>query len=73
LTAPAKIAGGAFQFSFTNTPDVSFIVYYATNPATPASNWAVISGPTEVSAGHYQFTDSQAGLNSGRFYRVRSP
>ena len=73
LAQETKLPGGAFQFAFTNTPDVSFIVYAATDPSTPFSNWAVISGPTEVSPGSYFFTDPQSATNTRRFYRIRSP
>jgi hypothetical protein len=78
VTAPVlrqtvKFAGGTFQFTFTNTPDVSFLAYAATNLSTPASNWVVLTGPTEVSPGQYQFSDPQATNNVRRYYRIRSP
>jgi hypothetical protein len=73
LVPAASLSAGTFQCEFTNTPDVSFIAYYATNPSTPLTNWKVISGPTEVSPGHYQLSDPQAGSNSRGFYRIRSP
>jgi hypothetical protein len=73
LTRPVKLPGGEFQFTFTNTPDVSFIVYGTTNLYLNLSNWTVFKGPVEVFSGQYQFTDPQATNNPQRFYRVRSP
>ena len=73
ITNPTKVAGGAYQFTFTNTPGGSFTVLAATNPALPISTWATAGSPTEVSSGHYQFSDPQAGTTPRRFYRVRSP
>ena len=45
----------------------------ATNPALPLSNWASLTGLTEISPGQFQFADSQATSTPRRFYRVRSP
>src|ERR1017187_1647638 len=73
LTNATSLPSGAFQFTFTNTPDMSFIVYSTTNLSAPFSNWIVLFGPKEVSPGQYQFTDPQATNCSQRFYRIRSP
>jgi N-acetylneuraminic acid mutarotase len=73
LTNVTKLAGGAFQFTFTSTPAVGFIVFGTTNLSLPFSNWTALSGLTEVSSGQYQFTDPQATNNPQCFYRVRSP
>jgi len=73
LANATKLAGGAFQFSFTNTPGVSFTALAAANAALPLSNWTVLGAVTEVSPGHFEFTDAQAAANKQRFYRVRSP
>jgi len=73
VTGQRKLSNGAFQFSFTNTPDVSFIVYCTSNASTRSSNWTAVSGLTEISPGHYQFSDPQAATNKAQFYRVRSP
>ena len=64
--------GGAFQFSFTNTPGAIFTVLATTNAALPASNWDVLGAVTEGPPGQFQFTDLQTN-NPQRFYRVRSP
>jgi sugar lactone lactonase YvrE len=72
LGNPIKLPGGAFQFSFTNTPTVSFSAFAATNVASPLSNWTALGGVTEVSLGQFQFTDPAAN-SAQRFYRVRSP
>ena len=55
------------------TNDAFFGVLAATNPALPLSNWASLTGRTEVSSGQFQFADPQATTNKQRFYRVRSP
>ena len=73
LASPKKLANGAFQFGFSNTPGASFSALGATNPTLPASNWSVLGSVTEISSGNYQFTDPQATNNARRFYRVRSP
>jgi len=73
LTGARRLPNGAVQFTFTNTPGAFFGLLVATNPALPLSNWASLTGLTEVSPGQFQFTDSQASNNPRRFYRVRSP
>jgi len=73
LANPAKLAGGAFQFSFTNTPGASFCVVTTTNPLLPLSNWTVLCGVPEVSPGQFQFADPQASNTPQCFYRIRSP
>lgn len=69
----AKQLGGAFQLSFTYTPGATVTALYATNPATPLTNWSVLGSATETSPGQFQFTDPQAANGTQRFYRVRSP
>jgi hypothetical protein len=67
------LAGGGFQFSFTNTPGVSYTVLVSTNLTTPLNNWTVLGAPIENPPGHFQFTDSPPPGSPQRFYRVRSP
>ena len=71
--SPAKLPGGAIQFSFINVPGASFTILAASDPSLPLANWTVLGPATEISSGRFQFTDSQAGVNPRRFYRVRSP
>src|ERR1035437_621628 len=73
LVNPAKVANGAFQFSFTNTPSWPFTVFGATNPALPFSNWTTLTGLTEAPPGEFLFLDPQATNTPRRFYRVTSP
>ena len=73
LTNPTRLPGGAFQFSFTNVSGAAFTALAATNVSLVLSNWTVLGGATEISAGQFQFTDPQATNYSQRFYRVRSP
>jgi hypothetical protein len=73
LTQPTKSQSGAFQFTFRNTPGLSFTALSSTNPAVLMDNWTSVGIATEISPGHYQFTHSQATQDLHRFYRVRSP
>jgi hypothetical protein len=73
LTDPAKLSSGAFQFSFRNIPGLSFSVLSGTSPAASLGDWTNLGGATEISPGHYYFTDPQAGDHPHRFYSVRSP
>lgn len=73
LTGLQKLGNGSFQFSFTNTPGAIFSVYATTNLATVFKNWLAIGSPTEISSGHFQFTDQGATNSLHRFYRVTSP
>ena len=73
LAGTTTLPDGAFQFSFTNTPNTPFTVFGATNPALPFSSWTALPGLTEAPPGQFQFTDSQAVSLPHRFYRVTSP
>jgi hypothetical protein len=73
LGKPTALAGGGFQFAFTNNPAMSFTAFGTTNPALPFTNWDWLGVATEISPGQFQFTDPQAGSNWAHFCRVRSP
>lgn len=73
LSKPTKLPGGQFQFTFTNTPDVSFLAFATANVSTPFSNSTAVSGPIEISPGQYQFNDPRATNSPQRFCRIRSP
>jgi hypothetical protein len=80
VTAPtlgdvAFVVGTGLSFSFTNTPGASgaFTVRVTTNLALPFSQWQNLGHPTEVSAGDYQFTDSQTTNQPQKFYSITSP
>jgi uncharacterized repeat protein (TIGR03803 family) len=73
LTRPTKLSGGAFQFSFSNTPGLNFSVFGSTNVSLSFSNWSLLGQATQVSSGQFQFTDPQGASQSQRFYRVRYP
>ena len=64
--------GGAFQFSFTNTPGTTFSVFETTNLAAPFANWSPLGPATETAPGQFRFTDSPAA-HADRYYRVSSP
>jgi len=65
-------SGNQLQFSFTNAPYVDFTALTSTNLALPPANWTPLGNVTEISPGHYQFTDPSA-TNRAQFYRVVSP
>lgn len=73
LSQPTMLAGGGFQFAFTNNPGMSFTVFGTTNPTLPFTNWDWLGVATETSPGQFQFTDPLAAANSEHFCRVRSP
>ena len=73
ITNLAVLPDGTVQFGFTKTPGLNFTVYNTTNLATPFTNWNRVGTATEVSAGQFQFTDSEEPTDPKRFYRVTSP
>ena len=72
LTNVVAQPDGMFQFSFTNTPGVSFSVWSATNSAQPYADWKYCGSAAEGPPGQFEFIASQAG-RSQHYYRVRSP
>jgi len=72
LTQPMKLASGAFQFTFRNTPGLNFTALSSANAAAQLENWTSVGSAIEVSPGHYQFTDASPDGHQ-RFYSVRSP
>jgi WD40 repeat protein len=74
LQTPVLAPDGTLQCSFTNTPAAVFTALTAPNPSLALSNWTVLpTSVEEVSPGHFQFSDPQAGSYPQRYYRVRSP
>ena len=73
LSNPMRLAGDSVQFAFTNIPGAPFTVLATTNVAQALNTWTVLGPVTEVTSGHYQFTDPQGTTNRTRYYRVRSP
>jgi hypothetical protein len=65
-------SNGTYKISFTNTPNTSFTLLATTNLTSVMSNWTTLGVATQVSSGHFQYTDALA-TNKLRFYRVRSP
>jgi N-acetylneuraminic acid mutarotase len=72
LSGLSKLPSGAFQFSFTNTPGLSFSALATTNLSLSLSNWTTLGSVTEISPGQFQFTDTQATNKPQRFYRIQS-
>ena len=73
LVPEATFSGGSFQFDFTATPGQSFTVWSTTNISAPFNSWTSLGPVTEVSPGHFKFSDAQAASLSHQFYRVTSP
>jgi hypothetical protein len=73
LSSGERLGNGAFQFTFSTTPGTSCTVLGSTNVALPVSSWDVLGSASEISAGHYQFTEPQTTNNAQYFYRVRWP
>jgi hypothetical protein len=73
LTGCAILPDGSFRFSFTNTPKVLLYVLATPFPTLPVTDWMVLGGVTEISAGKFQFTDPHATNYTRRFYRLRQP
>jgi hypothetical protein len=64
---------GTFQFSFTNTPGLTFTVFASTNLSLPFSEWTRLGAASEISSGQFQFNDPPDARNQARFYRVSGP
>lgn len=73
LTNVSLQPGGALQFGFTNLPGALFNAFGTTNLNQAFTNWTWLGEVPEVAPGQFQFTDSPAGDNPARFYRVSSP
>lgn len=73
LTNLTWLPDGAFQFGFTNVPDLSFTAYGTTNLPLAFTNWTRLGSVTEISSGQFHFTDLSGAGNQQRFYRVTSP
>jgi hypothetical protein len=73
LTGPTRLPTGAFQFNFTNWPNLPFTAFGTTNLTLPFSNWTSLGAVTEGPPGQYQFTDLEASNLPRRFYRATSP
>jgi len=73
LTGATRLGNGSFRFGFTNTPGATFTVWGSTNVTLPLSNWTKLGYMTNVSAGQYQFTDTNVPSKPRGFYRVSSP
>jgi len=65
----------ALQFSFTNTPGLTFSILATNNVTAPTATWPVIGTVTDnpPGSGQYQFTDPNAATNSQQYYILRYP
>ena len=69
--AGTKQPGTNYVLSFTNAPGTTYAVLATTNLALSISNWPTLGTCTDSVPGQFFFTDTQAGTNKLRFYRVR--
>ena len=67
------LSDGTFQFSFTNTPGLSFTVFGSTSLSLPFSQWTRLGTASEISPGQFQFTDLPGTSDQAQFYRVTTP
>jgi hypothetical protein len=73
LTSETMLPNGAFQFGFDYTSGASCTALATTDVSKPLTNWTALGSATEISYGHYQFTDLSAPFSQQRLYNVRSP
>jgi gamma-glutamyltranspeptidase/glutathione hydrolase len=69
LTDVKKLAGGAFQFGYSNSSSGAYNVYASSN----LINWTAIGVPTQTAPGYFQFIDPSGSNTSRRFYQLRWP
>ena len=65
--------GSVFQFGFTNVPGALFNAFGSASLSTPPSNWMLLGGVPEISAGQFLFSNTISATNQAGFYRVASP
>jgi N-acetylneuraminic acid mutarotase len=73
LVPSPTLTDGAFEINFTAAPGQSFTVWSTTDISAPFNSWTSLGPVTEVSPGHFKFSDAQATSLSHQFYRVTSP
>ena len=73
LSNPTRLPNRAIQFSFTNSPGITFTALTATNASSAPGNWQSLGNPIETTPGQYRFTDPQATNAPRRFYQIRWP
>ncbi|MEI6077458.1 MAG: SMP-30/gluconolactonase/LRE family protein, partial [Verrucomicrobiota bacterium] len=71
LINTTRLTNGAIQLNLSEPGGLTFGVLAATNATMPLSNWTTIGSFNEVSAGQYQFTDTQATNSAQQFYRAK--
>lgn len=64
-------SGTNFILNFTNATGTTYTVLATTNLALTFSNWPTLGTSTDSVPGQFFFTDTQAGTNKLRFYRLR--
>lgn len=67
------VGNNGFQFTFTNSNNVTFSVLASTNLGLPATEWTVLGTATNIGGGLYQFGNPISPGFPQRFYRLRFP
>lgn len=65
------LADGSFQFSFTNNPSSSFVIWATSDLSLPLDQWSFAGNAAEIASGQYQCTDPGASVAAQRFYCVQ--
>jgi sugar lactone lactonase YvrE len=73
LLNPKFLAGGSFQFAFSNNQGATFSVVATTNLLVPLANWNVVGIATNTAPGLYQFAIPATNTEPRKFFRVRAP
>lgn len=73
LTNALVDPSGTFQFSFTNTPGLSFTVFASNDASLPLANWTRLGSIPEIAPGQFRFSEPVATGQGQRYFRVRSP
>lgn len=67
----AKLSGGQFIFTFTNTPGLTILIKATNDITAPRSSWPVVGTAVENPAGTYQYTNPAA--TTGQQFFISQP
>jgi hypothetical protein len=73
LSGLPMLTNGAFQFTFTNTSDGTFIVLATTNVFLPATQWFNLGPATLITNGLHRFSVPATGSSPNLFFQLRWP
>ena len=73
FTRVAPQSGGDLLLSATGLPNNAYRLWVATDLSLPLASWTLLTSGSFDTEGNYTYTDSGAGTNSSRFYRITVP